>query len=501
MNARRFFGSALLLVLLWARLDAADPPGAALLDAVKQGNRTAVQALIKQRVNVNAADVDGMTALHWAAKADDLQTASLLIAARANVNATSRYGVAPLWLAALNGSPRMVEALLKAGADAKARFGEGQTVLMTAARTGNPDVVRALLGYGAEVDAKEGVYGETPLMMAASQNNGEAVRMLLESGAQINMTSTVIRIEGGGFGSRRYDGGGFTALLFAAREGAIDAARVLAEAGADLNASDKDGFTPMIFAILNGHYDVAAMLLEKGADPNAVDASGRGALYAAVDQNTFEWSFNRPPALPSGRLTAVDLVKKLLAAGANPNQRLTRKVIPAKHTTDGNPNLTKGVTPFMKAASTTDVELMRILLAAGANPLLTNDVQTNALMISAGIEWRDVGGLGSEENAIEAIKICMSYGLDVNTFNRRGQTAMHGAAMRGGDSIVKFLLAQGASLDVRDKTGRTPLDEALGRPAGGGGADYRHDRKNSTVNLIRQLLADQGSSSASPRTN
>lgn len=502
MEVRQLLGLALLLMLPGAGLHAAEPQGGALLDAVKQGNQTAVQTLITQRVDVNTTDVDGMTALHWAAQADDLRTAALLIRAGANVNALTRRGIGPLWLAALNGSPAMVEALLKAGANAKATFGDGQTVLMTAARTGNPDVVKALLSHDADVDAKEGVYGQTALMMAASQNNGEAVRVLLERGAEINLRSSVIRIQTGvsaAFGLQ-YGAGGFPALLFAAREGAIDAARVLADAGADLNAADGEGFTPMIYAILNGHYDLAAMLLEKGADPNAVDAGGRGALFAAVDQNTFEYSINRPPALPSGRLTAVDLVKKLLAAGANPNARLTRKVIPAKYGTDGNPNLTKGATPFLKAASTSDVELMRILLDAGANPYLTNDIGTNAVMVAAGLEWRVLGGiqvanLVSEANAIEAIKLCMSRGLDVNAFNRLGQTAMHGAAMRGGDSIVKFLFSQGASLDPRDKRGRTPLDDALGQL--GSNTALRRD---STVALLRQLLAPQAQSE-SPRSN
>lgn len=496
MQVRQLLGLAVLLMLLGTRLDAADPKGGALLDAAKQGNQTAVQALIRQGADVNTADVDGMTPLHWAAQADDLRTAALLIAGGANVNAVTRHGIAPLWLAALNGSPAMAEALLKAGGNAKATFGDGQTILMTAARTGNPDVVRAVVKYDADVDAKEGVFGETALMMAAAQNHAEAVRVLLEHGAAINLRSSVISLD---MSMRRYDGGGFTALLFAAREGALDAARVLADAGADLDAADKDGFTTMIFAIMNGHYDVAAMLLEKGADPNAVDASGRGALYAAVDQNTFEWSSMRPAALPSGRLTAVDLVKKLLAAGADPNARLTKKVIPAKHFADGNPNLAKGATPFLKAASTGDVELMRILLDAGANPYLTNDVGSNALMVAAGLEWRDVLNNISEANAIEAIRLCMSRGLDVNAFNRLGQTAMHGAAMRGGDAIVKFLVSQGARVDIRDKKGRTPLDEALGR-ANTGVAFTDHPRRASTVDLIRQLLAQQ-TESETPRAN
>ncbi|MBI4265287.1 MAG: ankyrin repeat domain-containing protein [Acidobacteria bacterium] len=459
--------------------DAASP----LIDAVKMGNQQTVRALVSQRVDVNVPEPDGTTALHWAVRNDDRQMVDLLLAAGAKVGAANRYGITPLSLAAMTGSGPIAETLLRAGADANATLPEGETVLMTAARAGSAEVVRALLARGAAVDAAEGWQGQTALMWAAAENHADVVRVLVEAGADLNARSKVLdgmpplRKTAPDVGQQgihsTFPKGGLTPLLFAARQNAVDAVVALAEHGVDLDQKDPDGFTALIFAILNGHYDLAALLVDKGAGVDEADASGRTPLYAAVDQNTFEYSFNRPNPKPSGRMDPVDLVKFLLSRGANLNARLTDRVKAAKYDTAGNPNLIAGATPLLKAASTADVTLMRILLEAGADPFIRNAVHSNALHIAAGLNWRRLGSIGPEPDAIEALKILLDQGLDIHSYNDLGQTVLHAAAMRGrggqeegpntveSDNLIRFLISRGARLDVRDKAGRTPLDMAI----------------------------------------
>jgi uncharacterized protein len=464
-------------------LTAAAAAGPSVIDAVKSGDREALRLLLKRGASVNAAEVDGTTALHYAAQAGDLETVSLLIKAGAKVNAANRYGVAPLSLAATSGSAAIVEQLLKAGADPNTTSAEGETALMTAARSGNAGGVKSLAAHGAKVNAAESWQGQTALMWAAAENHADAIRMLVEFGADKNARSKVLegmpplRPTAPDVGQQgihsTFPKGGMTALLYAARQGAGDAVRALAESGVDMNQADPDGFTGMILAILNGHYDVAALFVEKGADINRADLSGRTPLYTAVDMHTFEYSFNRPVPKPSGKMDSVDLVKYLLAHGANPNARLTDRVKAAKYDTAGNPNLIAGATPFLKAASTADVTLMRMLLDAGADPFIRNAQHTNALLIAAGLNWRRLGGRGPERDAIEALKICLDRGLDIGSFNDLGQTVLHAAAMRGrggdedgpntveSENLVRFLISRGADLTIKDKAGRTPFDMAV----------------------------------------
>ncbi|MGE0447266.1 MAG: ankyrin repeat domain-containing protein, partial [Vicinamibacterales bacterium] len=362
---------------------------------------------------------------------------------------------------------------------------EGYSVLMAAARTGNVRLVRALLARGANVDAREGWQEQTALMLAAAENHGDVVRVLVEAGADVNLPSRVLdgapprqraAADVGQQGVHvTFPKGGLTAVHFAARQNAPDAVAALADAGADLDARDPDGFTPVILATLSGNYDVAALLLERGAGLNTADISGRTPLYAAVDMNTYEYSMNRPTPKPSGRMSAVDLVKFILARKPDVNARLTDRVRPPKYDTAGNPNLTAGATAFMKAASTSDVELMRLLLDAGADPFVRNAQRSTALAIVAGLNWRRIGSLGSEAESIEAMTMLLDLGMDINGFNDLGQTALHGAMMRGygperGDNegvstvpsinVVKFLVARGARIDAKDKAGRTPADLA-----------------------------------------
>jgi len=472
---------AFLLALLLAATAAAAEPDTKLLTAAQQGDREAVRTLLRQGSSVNAQDVDGTTLLHWAVRNNDAETVKLLLGRRADVKAANRYGVTALSLAAVNGSAPIVGLLLAAGADSNSALPEGETVLMTAARTGNLAVVRALLAAGAEVNRAEGWQGQTAVMWAAAEDHGDVVAALIKAGADLNIRSKVLpgmpqRPRGGDVAQQgvhsNFPKGGLTALHFAVRQNAVAAVSAMAEGGVNLDQQDPDGFTPFILAALNGNYDLARLLIERGAGLEAADKGGRTPLFAAVDMHTYEYSYNRPAPKPSGEMDSVDLVRFLLARGANPNARLTSRVIPAKYDTAGNPNLTAGSTPFLKAASTADVTLMRILLEAGADPFITNLTRTNAMMMAAGLNWRNPGSLGSEKDAIEAIRICIEQGLDIEAYNDLGQTALHAATMRGrgssgennegpntaeSEQLVRFLVAKGAPLDAQDKSGRTPV--------------------------------------------
>jgi ankyrin repeat protein len=481
-----------------------------LTDAVKQGNRETVRALLKQRVDVNAAESDGMTALHWAVRASDVETAQLLIRAGANVKAANRYGITPLSLAATNGDAALIEALIKAGADPNTALPDGETVLMTAARTGNPAALKMLLVNGANVHAKENSQGQTALMWAAAENNPGAVQVLVESGADINARSTSLTYPQfkwvvSGMVSTSLPRGGWTPLMYAARQNATDAARALADSKADLNLRDPEGATALVIAIINAHFDLAAMLLEKGADPNVADQTGMAALYAAVDMHTLGPMLSRPVPKLVDKLDAADLVKILLARGANPNARLKRPVL-GRHHDGGDASLGDGTTPLMRAAKANDVPVLRMLLEGGADPFLTQKDYTNALMIAAAGGGR-VGAYASpfpvsEAGAIEAIKVLMEYGADVNAFNANGQTALHSAAQRGADNLVKFLAERGAKLDLKNKQGLTPLDVAMGL---GGRGGFRAGRppvgiqvRESTAALLKQLMAERTASISVP---
>ena len=288
---------------------------AQLIEAVKAGNLAAARSLVRN-APVNAREVDGTTALHWAVRSDNLELVRLLLKAGADVRLANRYGVLPLTLAATNGDAAMVEALLAAGADPNTALPEGETVVMTAARTGKVGALQVLLGRGAAVNAHEQSLEETALMWAAAENHGDAVRVLAEAGADLNARSRLLHLEHKKFATEamittNFARGGWTALMYAAREGAVEGARALAEAGADVNLTDPDGTTALVFAIINGHFDVAALLLDKGADPNVADSTGMAALYAAVDMHTLDTVLSLPPQRITGPIEAVDLAKCL----------------------------------------------------------------------------------------------------------------------------------------------------------------------------------------------
>ncbi len=344
-----------------------------LVNAVKAGNPDAVHAILATpagKAAVNTPEADGTTPLDWAVRGDDLETAKRLVAAGANVNAVNRYNVSPLSLAAGNANGDMVELLLEAGADAKAVIKEGETVLMAAARTGNAKAVRLLIERGAAVNAREDRLGETALMWAVAENHPEAAQVLIAHGADVNALTNDLKYTKDRFGLEGVltilPHGHWTPLMYAARQGSLDAAKVLVEAGADKNARDPDLSTPAIIATLNGHYDVAAMLVERGADPNLADTAGMAVLYAAVDMNMPAEIYGRPNRKSTSTISALELMTGLLEHGANPNAQLRSATVQRAHT-PGDGLLGAGATPLMRAARTGDANAMRILLEHGAD--------------------------------------------------------------------------------------------------------------------------------------
>jgi ankyrin repeat protein len=439
-----------------------------LVEAVKAGNREAVAALLKQSKAVNEAELDGTTALHWAVRADDLDLVRLLLRAGANPKAATREGITPLMLAAMNGSLPAVETLLEAGADPNAVLPEGETVLMTAARTGRPEVLETLLRHGADLNARERWYGETALMWAAAENHPDAVKVLVAHGADVNGRSRLLEVPRRRNGQSILPLGSWTPLMYAARQGALEAIEALVSVGADLDLTDPDGATALVLAVINANYDSAAALVRHGANPNIGDnEANMAALYAAIDMHRLAIGHGRPNPKPSGELDAVDVIKLLLAHGADPNARLKAPTF-QRHHTGGDRALGEGSTPFMRAAKSGDVVVMRLLLAAGADPKLTHPNQANALMLAAGLGWRDGSPAapaydqGSEKEAIEAIKLCMEQGLSINATTSAGDTALHAAiAGRASLPIVRFLVDNGANLTAKNKQGRTPLEAAI----------------------------------------
>lgn len=486
--------ASLAVATLLATSVTAETP--AIVAAVKNGERAAALALLADKTDVRAQANDGTTALHWAARQDDLELAERLLEAGADPRAVNRYGVTPLYLAAQNGIPTMIARLLEAGASANEVGNEGETVLMTAARTGRVEAARVLLENGADVNAREHWHGQTALMWAAAQGHPDMLRELLARGADSNARSDIEGWERQTTAEPRakwLPPGGLTPLLFAAREGCVGCIGVLVEAGADVDATTPDGISGTVLALINGHYDVAATLIEAGTDPNLVDDTGRGALYAAVDFNTMP-SSNRPaPQVLDNEHTALDIIAMLLERGADPNARQLR-LAPYRAKLDrGNDGvLGSGTTPLLRAAKAGDIQAMQLLLANGADPNLATERGVNGLMLAAGLgttEQDTTGRYKTAPQAIEAIEIFLAAGLDIDAVDERGRTALHGAALQGFDAIVQALAERGASLDIEDEDGFTPLDTALGLAGGWGFAGRDSVVQHSTADLLETLLA------------
>jgi ankyrin repeat protein len=456
-----------------------------LISAVKAGDLAAVRNLIKDAAKINAAETDGTTALHWAVREDNLEIIRLLLRSGANVKAGNRYGVTPLSLAAESGNATVIELLLHEGANANETLPEGETVLMTAARAGHTNAVKILLKAGAKPDSHENFHGETALMWAAAENHADTVRALLAGGADVNGRSNKENFRRRNQGLTVLPLGEWTPLMFAARQGSFNAAVALVEGGADVNLKDPDGATALVLAIINSQFHVASLLLDKGADPNIADSTGMAALYAAVDMHTLPWMFGRPDPVPrSNAVSGMDIIKKLLDDRANPNATLTGVLLQRLHT-DGDISLGAGSTPFLRAAKSGDIEVMRLLLKYGANPKTVSKDGATAIMLAAGLGYRDGNAAvptrdrGTDEEVIAAIQMCLDLGLDLNAANSRGDTALHAAVSgRGSDDVLRFLITHGAKVDAKNSQGRTALDVATAS---------RKDR-SSNIAILRGLM-------------
>jgi ankyrin repeat protein len=478
---------------------------ARLVDAVKGGDRAAALALLTRRVNPNVPEPDGTTALDWAVRQNDSDLADRLIRAGADVKLVNRYGINALSIACLNGNAPMIAKLIAAGADTKAPGQDGETPLMTAARSGNVEAAKILLDHGADLEARESWHGETALMWAVAESHPDMVKELVARGADVNATSTLVKWERETTFEPREKWlpmGALTPLLFATRQGCTECARILVAKGANLNQADPDGVTPVISAIINGHYDTAGYLVEKGADPNLTDKTGRTALYAAVDMHTMPAS-NRPsPKDADSPMRSLDLIKALLAHGANVNAQLrTAQPYRTKLDRGDDTMLTTGTTPLLRAAKGGDVTVMALLLEKGADPKLATRAGINSLMAAAGVGTREedtVGRHKTQAEIIAAIDLCLKAGTNVNAAENRGQTALHGAAQKGWDDVVQYLVDHGAKIDVKDAAGHTPLDAAMGRTGGLGFDNSTGDAHESTAALIRKLMAASTPQAAIP---
>ena len=490
----RYTSRIALVALLSVASLSAGPRESSLSEAIQAGDRQAIQKLLKDPAAVKATEADGTTPLHWAVRADDMETSKALLNAGANASAANRYGVTPLSLAAVNGNAALIEALLAAGASANTVVSKGQTVLMTAARTGNPAAARVLIEHGAEVNAHESQLGETALMWAASENQAEVVTLLASRGADINARSSTIQFPKDRFGLEGVltilPHGNWTPLMYAARDGGVDAARALAKAGAEVNATDPDGTTALILAIMNAHYDTANAILEAGADPNITDKAGMAALYAAVDMSSLGEVYGMPPRKVNDTLKPTDVMSRLIAKGAIVDALLKSPTLQRNHT-PGEGQLGAGTTPLMRAARNGDFAAMQILLAAGADPTLKQPRGTTALMMASGL-GRGLGvfakDYGTEADLRQAVELLVERNVDVNASTDDGITAIHLAAQGGLDSIVRVLAKAGARLDVKDKRGRTPVDMAMGVGGRGraGGPPPVYER---TAKLLKELGA------------
>ena len=480
----------------------------------ERGDAVVLERMLRGGADVHAKSADGTTALHWAARADQLEAAQMLVAAGADPAAQDRYGVTPLQLAAVNGNAAMIAVFLEAGGAARAFGPDGETMLMAAARTGVPAALHTLLAAGAEVDARDREFGQTALMLAVRERQAAAVELLLSHGASVNAQTRIgpepkfappckgtgcgsegVGINRGGLpdrGRRDAQRGGMTALLYAARDGLTDIAQRLISAGADLEQAEANGMRPLVMAVLNGNVEVAHVLLEAGADPNADDFWGRSPLWAAVEYRNLDMN-NRDQDSPTtngvDREPFLGLIAALIERGANVNAR-TREVPPSRRWLYSLGDVSwvdyTGQTPFLRAALSGDTTVMRLLLEHGADPNLSTFAGTTPLMAAAGVNWVVAQTYTeSPEALLEAVQLCLANGADINAVNSMGLSALLGAVNRGSNHIIRYLAEHGADLDVVDVQGRDAQRWAEGVFLAAVGAE----KKPATIELLDELKA------------
>ena len=510
---------------------AAEPP---VLAAAEKGDRTAVLALLAKGANPNTPGPDGTTAVMWAAANDDLELVRALINAKANVGLKNQFGTTAITEAAIIGSEKVIDALLKAGADPNTRNPEGETPLMAVARSGKVEAARRLLEAGADINATESFGGQSALMWAAAQGQGDMVKLLASKGADLNAHGVVRQWERKVITEPRpkdLNKGGFTPLLYAAREGCVDCVRHLIAAGADLDREDPERITPLVMAIMNLHFEAAAELIRGGADVDKWDLYGRSPIYMAADVSTLPLKGNGAMAvIPSeDSISALDIGRMLLEKGANPNLRLKRRPpyrdVPQDR--GGDAILAQGATPLLRAARAGDAPFVKLLLEYKALVDLPSKEGVTPLMAAAGVDFgtRVTRGRNrTNEGVLATMQLLLDAGADINArmlIDARNsvpngasqaasynlvlrarpsqvptatavpdQTALHGAAQRGYTAFVKFLVEHGADLQAKDAAGRTALDLAKGvgvagvRQAAGEGFP-------ETAALIEKLIASR----------
>ena len=476
-----------------------------LIEAVKNGDAKTAQALVAKKADVNATEIDGTTALHYAADASDAALVDLLLKAGANAKAANRYGATPLGLAAAKGDAAVIERLLKAGENANAVV-SGEPVLMSAARAGNPDAIKVLVAHGADVNVKERILNQTPLMWAAAAGNTAAVKVLVEVGADIQARSkapgTGLNLSTGFMMPRdndplgirshrdstawgiRLDGLQFTPLLFAARGGHIETVEALLDAGADVDEAKPEGTTSLIIAIINNHWELASALLDYGADPN------KGPGYTALHQIAWSRRINLKAAFhpghpePTGTMNSLDLARKIIDSGVDVNARMKQSFKDNMRSRF----IRIDATAFLVAAKCVDVPMMKLLIENGADRTLLNTDKDTPLMVAAGVALSNPGeDVGNETETLAAVKYLLDLGEDVHARNKNGETALHGPSYRGFTSVTQLLVDRGAELDVPNLLGWTPLGVADGEFWAG---IYKQQPKVAA--LLRETYAKRG---------
>ncbi len=470
---------------------AADANLAGLIEA---GNRDAALKMIAAGADVNAAQGDGTTPLHWAVYKIDADLVRALLQHGAKPDVMNNFGSSPLAEAVKAANAPLVKMLLDAGSNAEAPNQEGQTALMLAARAGSPEVAELLVSHGANVNAREKWRGQTALMWAAAAGSGEMTRYLISHKADVNARALANDWPTQMTGEPRNQyrpTGGLTPLLYAARSGCTDCVQALLDAGADVNRPNPDGVTPLMVAIDNLAFDTAKLLFDRGANPNLWDWWGRTALYTAIDMNSYSldaYAERTGPPIVTTKTSALELARMFLRAGVNPNPQLDMHR-PGRGGNSGrfaDEIITTGATPLLRAAASQDTEAVKLLLENGGRVDVPNVMGVTPLMAAAGLGMKpsprfNPTAKDAEDRSIATLEMLLKAGADVNARitdvksltarmgrggtlpERGGQSALFGAVQWGWPRVVDYLVKHGAKADIKDDLGVAPLDAAMGR--------------------------------------